>query len=194
MLAATGGVNTHKGAIFSLGLVCGALGRLDHEVWRQPERILSEVSAMAAGMVERELSGLAGSKAQTAGQRFYLAYGVTGVRGQAEAGFPAVLDCGLPVLENGLAQGKGPDEAGAAALLALLARTADTNMIARGGIDAQRETAAELEGLLHEAPYPGREVLDRLDKSFTERNLSPGGSADLLALCWLLHFLKEEAE
>ena len=194
MLAATGGVNTHKGAIFSLGLVCGALGRLDHADWRRPERILSEVSAMAAGMVERELSGLAGSKAQTAGQRFYLAYGVTGVRGQAEAGFPAVLDCGLPVLENGLAQGKGPDEAGAAALLALLARTADTNMVARGGIDAQRETAAELEGLLHETPYPSGEVLDRLDKSFTERNLSPGGSADLLALCWLLHFLKEEAE
>ena len=105
-----------------------------------------------------------------------------------------MLDWGLPVLENGLAQGKSPDEAGAAALLALLARTADTNMIARGGIDAQRETAAELESLLREDPYPGRETLERLDRSFMERNLSPGGSADLLALCWLLHFLKEEAE
>ena len=116
------------------------------------------------------------------------------MRGQAEAGFPAVLDCGLPVLESGLARGKSPDEAGAAALLALLARTADTNMIARGGIDAQRQTAAELERLLREAPYPDRETLDRLDRSFVERNLSPGGSADLLALCWLLHFLKEEAD
>ncbi|MBD5149846.1 MAG: triphosphoribosyl-dephospho-CoA synthase CitG [Oscillibacter sp.] len=194
MLAATGGVNTHKGAIFSLGLVCGALGRLDRGDWSRPERILSEVSAMAAGTVDRELSGLAAGRARTAGQRFYLAYGVTGVRGQAEAGFPTVLDWGLPALENGLAQGKSADEAGAAALLALLARTADTNMIARGGIDAQRETAAELERLLREAPYPGRETLERLDRSFTERDLSPGGSADLLALCWLLHFLKEEAD
>lgn len=194
MLAATGGVNTHKGAVFSLGLVCGALGRLERGEWSRPERVLAEVSAMAAGMVERELSGLAVSGTQTAGQRSYLAHGVTGVRGQAEAGFPTVLDRGLPVLENGLTQGKSKDEAGAAALLALLARTPDTNMIARGGIAAQRETAAELERLLRGDPYPGRETLDRLDKSFTKRNLSPGGSADLLALCWLLHFLKEEAE
>lgn len=194
MAAATGGVNTHKGAIFSMGLLCGALGRLDRSAWDRPERILAEVSAMTAGAVERELSGLTGGAARTAGQRFYLQYGVTGVRGQAEAGFPAVRDWGLPVLEEGLAQGKTTDEAGAAALLALLAHTADTNMIARGGIEAQRETAEALLQLLRDQPYPGRETLDGLDRSFIGRNLSPGGSADLLALCYLLHFLREEAE
>lgn len=194
MYAATGGANTHKGAVFSMGLVCGALGRLDRPAWRNPERVLAETSAMTAGTAERELSVPPESGPQTAGQRFYRQYGVTGVRGQAEAGFPAVRRYGLPVLERGLAGGKSADEAGAAALLAILAHTDDTNMIARGGLEAQRETAAALDALLQKEPYPGVEALRRLDRAFIERNLSPGGSADLLALCWMLHFLREEEE
>ena len=194
MYAATGGVNTHKGAIFSMGLVCGALGRLNRPAWGDPERVLAEVSAMAAGTVERELSALPGSSPQTAGQQFFQRYGVTGVRGQAEAGFPAVRRYGLPVLEQGLARGKSPDEAGCAALLAILAHTDDTNMIARGGLDAQRTAAAELGALLQREPYPSGDTLRRLDQAFIQRNLSPGGSADLLALCWMLHFLRKEED
>ena len=194
MYAATGGVNTHKGAIFSMGLVCGALGRLERAAWRDPGRVLSETAAMTAGIAAQELSAPAGDGSQTAGQRFYRQYGVTGVRGQAEAGFPAVRDYGLPVLEQGLAQGRTADEAGAAALLAVLAHTDDTNMIARGGLDAQREAAARLAVLLDTEPYPSAGTLRELDRAFTARNLSPGGSADLLALCWMLHFLREEED
>lgn len=188
MLRATGGVNTHKGAIYTLGLACGALGRLDS--WENPARVLDEISAMAAGTVERELAGLDGRRAGTAGEKFYLRYGTGGVRGEAEAGFPAVREYGLPVLENGLAQGKTIDEAGAAALLALLAHTVDTNMMARGGAESQRDEAARLERWLKESPYPGRTAIQALDREYIERNLSPGGSADLLALCYLLHFLR----
>ena len=60
MLSATGGVNTHKGAIFSLGLACAAVGRLDREQWDDSEMILAQVAAMAAGSVSRELSGQIG--------------------------------------------------------------------------------------------------------------------------------------
>lgn len=191
MLSATSGVNTHKGAIFSLGLVCAALGRLEREKWGRPKLVLDQVSAMMAGTVERELAGLTEKTAATAGQRFFLRYGVTGVRGQAEAGFPAVLEYGLPTLEHGLRLGKSVDEAGAAAMLALLAHAADTNMISRGGIDVQREIAARLCELLSADCWPDRETIADLDREFIRRNLSPGGSADLLALCYLLHFLKE---
>lgn len=191
MRKATGGVNTHKGAIFSLGLACAALGRLERENWDKPERVLAQIAAMTKGLADRELSGLTKGTATTAGQRFYLEYGVTGVRGQAEAGFPTVLKYGLPVLEKGLSQGKNVDEAGAAAMLTLLANTADTNMISWGGIDVQREKSAQLLELLEADPYPGADILNALDQDYIRRNLSPGGSADLLALCWLLHFLKE---
>ena len=191
MLSATGGVNTHKGAIFTLGLICGALGRLDRERWAEADTILVHVAAMTKG-VEQELEGTAGS-GETAGERLFREYGVTGVRGQAAAGFPTVLDIGLPVLEAGLAEGKSEDEAGVAALLAILANTSDTNMLSRGGIDRARMKQEALSKLLADTPYPDQATLEALDQEYIEENLSPGGSADLLALCWLLHFLKEEA-
>ncbi len=191
MYAAAGGANTHKGAVYSMGLVCGALGRLDRREWNRPERVLSQASAMAAGTVGRELAGLTEEAARTAGQRLYLLHGITGVRGQAEAGFPSVLAHGLPVLEEGLAQGRSMDETGGGALLALLTHTVDTNMVARGGMDVYRETAAALTRLLADEAYPGREMMERLDRAFIAKNLSPGGSADLLALCCFLHFLRE---
>lgn len=191
MLLATHGINTHKGAIFTLGLVCGALGRLSPRDRKAPAAVLAQVSAMTAG-VEGELSDTTDSSARTVGQRLFARYGLTGVRGQAAAGFPTVLHDGLPVLEEGLRQGRGPDEAGAAALLAILSRTTDTNMISRGGREKQQEKSEQLLTLLAAEPYPDRQTLEELDREYAAENLSPGGSADLLALCWLLHFLKEE--
>ena len=192
MRRATGNVNTHKGAIYSMGLLCGALGRLDREAWAQPELVLKEVAAMAAGSVKRELGGVAQNTAKTAGERIYALYGVAGVRSDAERGFPSVLHHGLPVLEAGLAQGRSPDEAGAAALLAIIAHTADTNIISRTGIEGQKAASSVLRFLLEKRTYPDQATLEALDRAYIAQNLSPGGSADLLALCWMLHFLKEE--
>lgn len=191
MLRVTGGVNTHKGAIFTLGIICGALGRLPREAWRSPDDILNQAADMTRD-VERELWGFTEATARTAGQRIFARCGISGVRGQAAAGFPTVLHCGLPVLENGLLHGKSRDEAGAAALLAILSCTDDTNMISRGGMETENEKRRRLAELLACDPYPDRETLQALDREYTAENLSPGGSADLLALCWLLHFLKEE--
>ena len=192
MRRATGGVNTHKGAIFSMGLLCGALGRLEREQWAEPEAVSREIAAMAQGTVEKELGGVKPENAHTAGQRLYAQYGVAGVRWEAEKGFPSVLAHGLHVLETGLAQGKSADEAGAAALLTLLAHTADTNMMARGGMALYQEAEAHVKSILEESPYPAKEKIEKLDHSFIGNNLSPGGSADLLSMCWILHFLKEE--
>ncbi len=194
MLRAAGGVNTHKGAIYSMGLLCGALGRLKREQWAEPETVLAEIAAMTQGTVEKELGSVTPESARTAGQRFYALYGVAGVRGEAEKGFPTVLSCGLPVLEEGLARGKTADEAGAAALLAILAHTTDTNMIARGGMERQTKVREQIGLLLDQTPYPPEETIRKLDEDFTACNLSPGGSADLLSLCWMLHFLREAKE
>ena len=56
-----------------------------------------------------------------------------------------------------------------------------------------REKRAALRALLQADPYPDFETLAALDREYMAENLSPGGSADLLALCWLLHFLKEDS-
>ena len=190
MLRATGGVNTHKGAIFSLGILCGAAGRLDD---RSPEALLAECGRMAAGVTDQDFAGLTEETAVTAGQKLYLRHGITGVRGQAEAGFPAVLQVGLPRLEAGLKQGLSLNDAGCAALLAMLAHTVDTNLIARSDYATQQRVASETAKLLKAGPFPDETVLKQMDAAFIEKNLSPGGSADLLALTYFLYLLQEDA-
>lgn len=194
MLHATGGVNTHKGAVFTMGALCAALGRLDREQWGDAARILSEVSAMAAGIVERELAGLTEETARTTGQKLYVAYGITGVRGQLEEGLPAVLHHGLPRLRQGLRDGVSTDRAGAAALLAILANTTDTNLIARSDRATQQSAACGAAMALEQAEFPTLDTLRAMDRAYIEKNLSPGGSADLLAVCWLLYFLEQDAK
>lgn len=184
MLAATGGVNTHKGAVFSMGVICGALGRLERRAWRCAETVLQVCAAMTRGLTARELGRLTAQTAGTAGERHYVQHGATGIRGQMEAGLPAVANHGLPILEQELAAGKSKDEAGTAALLALIAAAEDTNLLTRGGPEGQRWAV--------EAVQSQRDLY-ALDQAFIERNLSPGGCADLLAVCWLLHFLREDS-
>lgn len=192
MLAATHGVNTHKGAIFSIGIVCAALGRLDRAVWADPARVLAEVSTMTAGLTAKDFAGVTAENAVTAGQKLYVQYGITGVRGQVEAGLPAVLEFGLPALEKGLAAGYSLNQSGCGALLAIIANSTDTNLIARSDRATQLAVVEELKALLARTPYPDEAALRALDDRFIAANLSPGGSADLLALCYLLHFFKTE--
>ena len=187
MFAATVGVNTHKGAIFTLGLLCGSAGRL-HSF--DPELLCQEAAAMVQGIVARELAGVSAESALTAGQQLYRRYGITGVRGEAEQGFPAVLNIGLPVLKQGLAQGLDLNDSGCATLLAILAHSEDTNLITRGGREAQLHLKNKLQSLLQENPYPSRQTLQQLDEEFIQKNLSPGGSADLLAACYFLQQLQ----
>ena len=97
-----------------------------------------------------------------------------------------------PVLEAGLAKGHDFDRGGGGALLAILANSTDTNIIARSSRERQLALTEELKALLAQTPYPDKDVLAALDDRFIAENLSPGGSADLLALTWLLHFVTTE--
>lgn len=181
MSRATGGVNTHRGAIFTLGLLCGACGRTGS---RDPARLAAACGDMTRGLSRREL---AQAPPRSAGQRVWAQYGHTGVRGQAEAGFPALLQTGLPALRRALEAGLSLNDAGARTLLALLRVTEDTNIIARRGPETLTRLQRELEAL----PEPDEAALLRLDREFIAQNISPGGSADLLAATFFLHFLTE---
>ena len=193
MLRATGGVNTHKGAIFSLGCVLGACGRLwtPEGPCREPEEILAECGRMSAPAAEGFFAALTRENARTAGERLYVETGERGVRGEAAGGFPAVLKIGLPALRAALDQGAGLEEAGTAALLALTAGTVDTNLFARGGLEGQRWAARQAGALLEGGPRPDPEAVRALDRAMIQRNLSPGGCADLLAITYFLYFMLE---
>ncbi len=184
MYRATHGVNTHKGAIFSLGLLCAAGGRIGK--LSDPEALCQEAAAIVKGITERELRPLTEETANTKGERLYLTHGILGIRGQAEAAFPAVWEIGLPILAEGMKKGLSRHEAGAAALLAMLAREPDTALIGRSSPDRYESLRSQLNTLLSRSPYPTREQLIQWDDAFMTENLSPGGSADLLALCYFL--------
>ena len=81
---------------------------------------------------------------------------------------------------------------GCGALLAIIANSTDTNLIARSDRATQLAVVEELKALLARTPYPDEAALRALDDRFIAAHLSPGGSADLLALCYLLHFFKTE--
>ena len=185
MLAATGGVNTHKGAIFTMGIAVAAAARCFPDTG--PETVLNYCAQMTEGLVKQDFGGITTPK--TAGERLYVEHGITGIRGQAEQGFPAVLQVGLPVLQEGLKRGLSLNDAGCAVLLHLLAVTDDTNVINRSDLATLREIQSRLQTLLADDPYPDLSIIEELDKEFINRNLSPGGSADLLALTYFLHFL-----
>lgn len=196
MLEVTGGVNTHKGAIFLLGLLCAAMGRL----WdpgapcRDPEALGAECAAMVAAATAAHWSELKThpERAATAGDNFYLQYGLTGARGEAAQGLPGAVNIALPVYETALAQGLDHNHAGTAALLHLIARGLDTNMVRRGGWEGAQAAARETQALLDRAPFPPLDAISALDDAFIAQNLSPGGCADLLAGTYLLHGWKEE--
>ena len=188
MLRATHGVNTHKGAIFTIGLLCAAAGRLSPEQW-QPESLLSQCAAMAKGLVAQDFAGITSENAKTAGERIFATHGISGVRGQAEAGFPAILQVGMPILRQGLAKGLSLNDAGCIALLHLLAATDDTNLIHRSDYETQQQIRRDITALLENNPFPALSIIEELDRDFIRRNLSPGGSADLLAATYFLYFL-----
>ena len=193
MFSATKGINTHKGAIFSIGILCSALGRLSRNQWKMPEIILKECAVIAEGLVDSDFSNLTKENAVTSGQKLYLQYHITGIRGQIEAGLPAVQYAGLPILKKGLANGLNMNDAGCAALLTLMVSTTDTNLIARSDITTQQKTVQTIKEILIQTPYPDKQILEQLDQIFIGKNLSPGGSADLLAICYFLYFLESEA-
>jgi triphosphoribosyl-dephospho-CoA synthase len=193
MFTATGGVNTHKGAVFSFALLCAAGGRLHGR--GDPidgEAVCAEVAALCVGLIARELETT--RSARTAGERMYREHGLTGVRGEVQSGFATTRAHGLGPYLTARARGEGEERALHEALLHLMAYNPDTNLVSRGGLDGLRFVQAEARRLLGH-PRLGaperRAELAAFDRALIERNLSPGGSADLLAVTWFLAHLGE---
>ena len=194
MYAATGGVNTHKGMIFSLALLCAAWGRL-YERGEKADSVTvtQEAAAMAGARLRQELAS-AGADAATAGLRLKAGSGAGGVRAEAAAGYPAVIETGLPRLGQYLAAGLDADRAGGLTLLALMGAAEDSNVFARCGTAVQQELRQRMRDLSDRQPPPDAAELARLNQDFCRRRLSPGGAADLLALTFFLHYLDEAGD
>lgn len=184
MLEATKGINTHKGAIFALGLLCSAAGRLlANGIALTRERICMEVARICEDLVSRDLRG--NKAAATAGERSFQLYGITGARGEAASGYGIVRSVALPLYDRLQANGTSEEMAWLQVLLHLLAFNADTNLVSRGGLAGLEYVRGYSRQFLLDGGVlvcDGLKKMARFDDELITRSLSPGGSADLLAV------------
>ena len=99
MLNSTGGVNAHKGAIFSLGLLAASAAACLRSFEADAEKICARAGRMAAPHMEAHFRSLRAETAYSFGDRLFLATGLRGARGEAADGFPSVLRIALPALD-----------------------------------------------------------------------------------------------
>lgn len=187
MLAATGGVNTHRGAIFSIGLIVAAIAQAQTRAARtSPDSVRSTLKREWGDALEAHAAR--GSTATSNGAVVRRKTGRDGARREAALAFPGVFEVGIPAYHRALQAGFDANAASIQTLFALMAAVDDTTVLHRGGIDAgtfvRRAAATFLaDGGCSQPTW--REKAERLHRTFIERNLSAGGCADLLA-CTIL--------
>lgn len=214
MFAATGGVNTHKGMIYSMGLLLAGAGKAltyrdepapascFNNEFKLGDLGLGELAIHFASCYALEdaedMMAKSAADPSTNGGRVMKAYGAKGAMWEAASGFPDAVYCAerLGHYKSGTDEAAECAEAAAeyAGVLAFcdsMSRLEDTNLLHRGGpegLDFARTAAAEIAALSEEGRV---EALRRLDDEMISRNLSPGGSADMLALAFFLCRLRE---
>jgi triphosphoribosyl-dephospho-CoA synthase len=177
MLTATGGSNSHKGAIWILGLLISATAiRIEDEA--QASAIAATAKAIAS------FEDRAAPRLVSHGDLVAKKHGVLGARGEALCNFPHVIDIGLPMLRSKRASGAAENVARLDTLLSIMSCLDDTCLLYRGGETALRtakEGAIQVARAGGSGTVIGRQHLQHLDRQLLYLNVSPGGSADLLA-------------
>lgn len=189
MFDATNGVNTHKGMVFCLALTCGALSTLKaREKLFTCKDIQEQIQHLCEGLVEKDLLL---AHPQSAGARFFYETGSLGIRGIAQSGFALVFEGSLPFFQT-QKEHLGEEKALKMTLLWLMERLDDSTLWSRGGLEGLayvKQKAGEIRLHVKHSPEDLDTHLKAFDQDLTTRHLSPGGSADLLALTWLFAHL-----
>jgi len=190
MLRATAGINTHRGAIFSLGLLCASAG------YCHGRGILLSAAAIRATLLIQWGDALNRHMQDTAsgshGKQVAEHYAVSGAAEEAALGFPSLFELALPRFVQTLNAGRGYESAAIDTLFALMAHISDTNTYHRGGLDGAEKVKDRARQFLDaggSAAENWREHAISCHLAFIQDKLSPGGAADLLAATYLLHGL-----
>jgi len=197
MFKATRNINTHKGIIFSLGILCAVAGylfakkeSLDFTI----EELCNEVSEVCKGLTEKDFKDLDKKEKLTHGEILYIKYGYKGIRGEVENGFHTVRGTAIPVLKQwDRCKDLSKNQLFIQMLFSIMTMSEDTNVVTRGGIEKLAYVKSEANkfislGGVRQSNYIL--ILEDMNKNFIEENISPGGSADLLAVSIFLGLLQ----
>ena len=175
MYSATNGSNTHKGAIWIIGLLVAAAARTNRQN--------AEDLALEAGAIAR-LPDRLQPTLLTHGEIAKIRYGVGGARAEASNNFPHVIEFGLPTLRKRRAAGSSEEVCRLDALLSIMSQLDDTCVLYRGGVGTMNAVKSGAQAVLMAGGCQtdgGRKELCKLDREMIAWHVSPGGSADLLA-------------
>jgi triphosphoribosyl-dephospho-CoA synthetase len=194
MFSATGGINTHKGLIFSLSLMLAAAGACIAGGDSSPAGICAEAAGIAAPLAEDDFRRIRGralrGETLTHGEKIFMEYGIGGIRSEASFGFRSAVSA-LAEMKNAAARGASRRDASLGALLSLMIDAEDTNIIHRSGIDFWRGEYRERVMTAREEFDPLRpedyKPLRELNRFLIRHNASPGGAADLLVCVLFLY-------
>lgn len=193
LLRVTKGVNTQRGILFAGGIVSAVSGYAMN-MGLSRDALLPLIKEMAVGLVARELKNL-DHAAMTAGEKLYYKYGITGIRGEVENGFPSVVNYGLPALEDAFDKGATINDALVHALISLMTVVEDSNVIWRTDYDTLLEVQRIAKNILSLGSVfteKGRMAIAETERYFLQRRISPGGSADLLSVTITLYLLEHK--
>jgi triphosphoribosyl-dephospho-CoA synthase len=187
MLIATGGVNTHRGAVFSLGLIAAGAGYvLERRLPRTADEVCDVVGRLWGADMLATLHQCEGTNGSAVRGR----YGVPGAREHAAGGFGVLRKHALPAMRKAFSAGLDRNWSGVHSFLESIAVLDDTNLLHRGGPEAlnfARDRARTILDAGGALTANGRHQARMLHSEFVAAWLSPGGSADMLAMCYFLH-------
>lgn len=189
MFEATNGVNTYKGALFSMGLaVVAAAGKAWQGCSITPQALSAAISKLAFAFPDTK--GTHGSKAkQTAASETAT---FKGALDNAREGYPMLFNDWLPFYAN--LSKNGEPHALHLTLLRIMCDLDDTNIVYRTSLammkqvkEESRSVLSRWSGATHGTPQADAgtnldTILGDMNRSFVQRNISPGGSADMLSL------------
>lgn len=199
MYAATGGVNTHKGLIFSLGLICASLGFHISDLtfddsYEWVDKVCQTVAMCVKPHFESEIEILSSSK--TYGSKQYVAHGRLGARGQALAGYLHLREVALPRLISALDRDKLTyNDAMLVTLLELISSLDDSNVMGKWGERTLLESQLHAQQVLklgHFLTAEGRAAYVAYCEWSLQESVSHGGAADLLAVSVFIHKIHTE--
>lgn len=190
MVKATKGINTHKGANFSFGVILTAIGYYIKNHPRLPfdtidvEAIFVIVQKMTENLIQNDFARLNLKEQLSYGEKLYLDKGLTGIRGEAANGYPAIQRLMMPFLRKHRNRSEAVDIIYLRALVLLMSKIEDGNILHRGGYEQWLQVKAEMADL-HDADLETEDfiqALEEYDHQLIKRHLSPGGAADLISL------------
>ena len=171
------GTNTHKGYVFLSGMLLNACWRADSDSEADLRRCLAELSQDFFRIP---------AIGQTHGQSARVSYGSDGIVGEAMRGFPSLFEAALPGFRRAYARSRSVETASFNALACLMQSVEDTTTLHRAGpsgLRRVRHDGSELERRIAR-DEPVLEFLRTLDRIYIEQNLTIGGIADMLGLCF----------